>query len=323
VYPEIEPYDHGMLDVGDGNLVYWEVCGNPAGKPAVVLHGGPGSGCTPGWRRYFDPEAYRFVLFDQRGCGRSTPHASEPTTDLATNTTQHLIADIELLRRHLGIERWLLYGGSWGSTLALAYAQRHPDRITEIVLFGIATTRRREVEWVTRHIGRLFPEDWARFRDGAPEEERDGDLATAYARLLNHPDPAVREKAAIDWCAWEDAHVRIRPEDAPDPRYADPVFRMAFARLVTHYWSNAAFLPDGILLRDGGRLAGIPGVLVHGRLDLSSPLESAWQVAQAWPGSELIVVGEAGHGTRYPGMAEALLAALDRFTGSGSAARMD
>jgi proline iminopeptidase len=313
VYPDIEPYDHGMLDVGDGNRVYWEVCGNPDGKPAVVFHGGPGSGCTPGWRRYFNPDAYRFVLFDQRGCGRSTPHASEPTTDLTTNTTEHLIADIELLRRHLGIERWLIYGGSWGSTLALAYAQRYPERVTEIVLFGIATSTHREVEWLTRHVGRLHPQAWARFRDGVPPEERDGNLAAAYARLLNHPDAAVREKAAIDWCAWEDEHVRVRSYHGHNERYDDPVFRMAFARLVTHYFSNAAFLEDGILLREAGSLAGIPGVLVHGRLDLSSPLESAWRVAQAWPGSELIVVDDAGHGPADAAIAQAVLTAIDRF----------
>jgi proline iminopeptidase len=313
VYPDIEPYDHGLLSVGDGNLVYWEACGNPDGKPAVVLHGGPGSGCAPAWRRYFNPEAYRVVLFDQRGCGRSTPHASEPATDLATNTTQHLIADIELLRQHLSVERWLVYGGSWGSTLALAYAEQHPERVTETVLFGIATTRRREVEWVTRDVGRLFPEEWARFRDGVPAGERDGDLAAAYARLLNHPDAEVREKAAIDWCAWEDAHVRVRSDHGHDAQYDDPVFRMAFARLVTHFFSHAAFLADGILLREAGRLAGIPGILVHGRLDLSSPLESAWQVARAWPGSELIVVDDAGHGARDSGIADALLEAIDRF----------
>ncbi len=324
LYPPIEPYEHGMLEVGDGNSIYWELCGNPGGKPAVVLHGGPGSGCTPGWRRYFDPDAYRIVLFDQRGCGRSRPHASRCTTDLDTNTTQHLVADMELLRRHLGVERWLVYGGSWGSTLGLAYAERHPDRVTEMVLFSIATTTHREVEWVTRHVGRLFPEEWARFRDGALAEDRDGDLAAAYARLLGHPDPAIRERAASDWCAWEDTHVRVRSDQGHDPRYDDPVFRMGFARLVTHYWSHAAFLEDGILLREACRLAGIPGVLVHGRLDLSSPLESAWQVARAWPGSRLIVVDEAGHGTSgYPGITQALATALDRFSSSAGPAEPD
>jgi proline iminopeptidase len=312
-YPPIEPYDHGLLDVGDGHLVYWETCGNPDGKPAVVLHGGPGSGCAPGWRRYFDPTAYRIVLFDQRGCRRSRPHASEPAVDLSTNTTPHLLADIERLRTHLGIDRWLVFGGSWGSTLGLAYAQAHPDRVSELVLFSIVGTSMREVEWITRDMGRLFPEQWARFRAGVPAPERDGSLVEAYSRLLHDPDPAVRERAARDWCAWEDTHVAIRADHQPDPRYDDPVFRLAFARLVTHYWRHAAWLPDGILLREAGRLAGIPGVLVHGRLDVSSPPDIAWYLAQAWPDAKLILVDEAGHGSSEPGTTEALVAATDGF----------
>ena len=311
-YPPLEPYEQGMLDAGDNQQVYWETCGNPDGKPAVVLHGGPGSGATPHWRRYFDPNRYRIVLFDQRGCGRSRPQVSDPSTDLAANTTQHLIGDIELLRRRLGIERWLVFGGSWGSTLGLAYAQRHLDRVSEIVLFGICTDRRREVEWVTRDVGRLFPAEWARFRAGVPAADRDGDLVAAYRRLLHDPDPAVREQAALDWCTWEDAHVRIRADQGPDPRYADPVFRMTFARLVTHYWHHGAFLEDGVLLRDATRLAGIPGVLVHGRLDVSSPLETAWLLARAWPDAELVVIDDAGHGG-HPDMIAALVTATDRF----------
>ena len=317
LHPETEPYDHGMLDVGDGHRLYWEVCGNPDGKPAVVLHGGPGSGCTAGQRRFFDPAAYRIVLFDQRGCGRSTPHAGDPTVDLSTNTTEHLLADVELLRRHLAVERWLVFGVSWGSTLGLAYAERHPERVTEVVLGAIATTSQREVRWITRDVGRLFPEQWARFRDGVPAGERDGSLVEAYSRLLAHPDPAVRARAARDWCDWEDAHVRVRPDDGHDPRYDDPAFRMAFARLVTHYWRHAAWLEDGALLRDAGRLAAIPGVLVHGRLDVGSPLDVAWELSRAWPGSSLVVVDEAGHSTRDPGMAEALVAATDRLAARG------
>ena len=313
LYPEIEPYDRGMLDVGDGNLVYWEVCGNPAGKPAVMLHGGPGSGCVPGWRRYFDPAAYRVVLFDQRGCGRSTPHASDPTVDLASNTTEHLIADIERLRERLGIESWLVAGGSWGSTLALAYAQRYPARICEMVLFSVVTTSKREVTWLTRDVGRYFPADWARFRNGVPTAERDGDLVAAYYRLLRDADSAVRDKAARDWCRWEDAHVAVRSDHRPDPRYDDPRFRMAFARLVTHYWHHAAFLEDGALIHDAGGLSGIPGILIHGRMDISSPLDIPWQLSQAWPGSELIAIDDAGHGAGEPGMREAILSAIDRF----------
>jgi proline iminopeptidase len=313
LYPEIEPHSQGMLDTGDGNLVYWEVCGSPAGKPAVMFHGGPGAGCVPGWRRYFNPAVYRIVLFDQRGCGRSAPHASDPTVDLAANTTEHLIGDIERLREQLGIERWLVVGGSWGSTLGLAYAERLPERVTEMVLFSVGTTSRDAVRWVTRGVGRYFPEEWERFREGAPAAERDGDLVAAYNRLLSDADPAVREKAARDWCRWEDTHVAVRSDHRQDPRYEDPRFRMAFARLVTHYWHHAGFLEDGALLRDAGRLAGIPGVLVHGRMDLSSPLDVPWQLSKAWPGSELIVIDDAGHGAGQPGMREAVLGAIDRF----------
>ncbi|PWU56605.1 prolyl aminopeptidase [Micromonospora sp. S4605] len=314
MYEAVQPYAHGMLDVGDGQLVYWETCGNPAGKPAVVLHGGPGSGATPSWRRYFDPARYRVVLFDQRGCGRSRPHAADPAVDLSVNTTDHLVADIERLREHLGVDRWLVLGASWGSTLGLAYAQRHPARVSELVLFSVVTTSRREVEWITRDMGRIFPAEWARFRDGVPAADRDGDLADAYARLLADPDPAVRERAARDWCAWEDTHVGTVPGHRPDPRYTDPVFRMAFARLVTHYWRHAAFLADGQLLREAGRLAGIPGVLLHGRLDISSPPEIPWRLAQAWPDARLELLDAAGHGSGH-GIGERVLAALDEFAG--------
>jgi len=291
--------------------MYWETCGNPDGKPAVVLHGGPGSGCPPGSRRFFDPDAYRVVLFDQRGCGRSTPHASDPTVALTTNTTHHLLADIERLRRHLGVERWLVFGASWGTTLGLAYAERHPDRVTEAVLFSIVTTTRREVEWVARDMGRIFPEEWARFRDAVPAAERDGSLVDAYSRLLADPDPTVRDAAAAAWCAWEDVHVSLQPGYEPHPRYRDPTFRMVFARLVTHYWRHAAWIEDGALLRDAGRLAGIPAVLVHGRLDVSGPADIAWQLHQRWTGSELTILDGAGHGGG--GMTELVLAATERF----------
>ena len=316
MYPEIEPYEHGMLGVGGGHQIYWETCGNPDGKPAVVLHGGPGSGCTPSWRRYFDPAAYRIVLLDQRNCGRSTPHACEPDIDLSTNTTDFLISDVEQLRTQLGIDRWLVFGGSWGSTLGLAYAERHPEHVSEIVLFSIVGTSAREVEWITRDMGRIFPAEWARLRDGAPPADRDGSLVDAYSRLLHDPDAAVRERAARDWCAWEDVHVSVRSDRRPDPRYDDPRFRMCFARLVTHYWRHAAFMEDGALQRDIGKLAGIPGVLVHGRADVSSPPDIAWELAQDWPDAELFLVDDAGHGTRDAGVAELLIAATDRFAAS-------
>jgi proline iminopeptidase len=311
MYPvDTEPYDHGMLDVGNGNHLYWEVCGNPDGKPAVVLHGGPGSGAGRHWRRYFDPTKYKVVLFDQRNCGRSTPDAAEPDVDLSTNTTAHLIADIEQLRNHLQVEKWLIIGVSWGATLGFAYAEQHPSSVSEIVLFSVTNTTRREVEWITREMGRVFPEEWARFRDGVPDAERDGNLALAYNRLLHDPDPAVREEAAKNWCDWEDTHVATHPGYKPDDRYQDPVFRLRFARLVSHYWGHAAWLDEGVLQREAGKLAGIPGVLIHGRLDFSSPVEVAWKMVQAWPDAELHLVEAAGHGT---GLSDLVLAAVERF----------
>lgn len=315
MYPPIEPYETGRLDVGNGHSVYWEVCGNPAGKPAVVLHGGPGSGCTPGSRRYFDPARYRIVLFDQRNAGRSTPWAGEPEVDLSANTTPHLLRDMEQLREHLGIDRWLLHGGSWGVTLALAYAEAFPERVTELVLLAVTSADRWLLDWITRDMGRVFPREWDRFRAGVPEEDRDGDLAAAYGRLLHDPDPAVRAKAAQDWCDWEDTHVSLAPDAEPRLSVAAPADQLAFARLVTHYWGNGCFLEDGQLLRNAPRLAGIPGVMVHGRFDVSGPLDVAWRLHQAWPGSELVVLGDAGHGGGS--MSAAVVAATDRFADRG------
>jgi len=238
------------------------------------------------------------------------PAPSEPDIDLRTNTTHHLVADIELLREHLDIDRWLILGGSWGTTLGLAYAERHPASVSEIVFFSVTNTTRAEVEWITRHMRRFFPAQWERFRDGAGTDEN---LAAAYHRLLHDPDPAVRERAAIDWCAWEDAHVSIHGDEEPEPRYQDPAFRMCFARLVTHYWSHAAWLEDGILIRDATRLSGIPGVLVHGRLDVSGPPDIAWELSRNWPDAELILIDDAGHGAGHPAMSEAIIDATDRF----------
>jgi proline iminopeptidase len=314
IYPELEPYDYGMLEVGDGNRIYWEVCGHPDGKPAVVLHGGPGSGCSTGARRFFDPDAYRIVLFDQRGCGRSTPHASDLRTDLSVNTTDYLLGDIELLRRRLGIDRWLIFGGSWGSTLGLAYAERNPQRVTEIVLVGVTMTRGSEIDWLYRGVAPLFPEQWARFRGSVPELERDGDLVDAYHRLLHDPDPAVRARAAQDWHDWEGALLSVDPNAKPPPQWSHPDFRMARARIVTHYFRHNAWLEDGILLRKADALAGTPGVMVHGRLDLGSPLVAAWELARAWPDGELVIVSGAGHSSTDPGMSEAAVAATDRFS---------
>lgn len=296
LFPAIDPYDSGMLDVGDGHQVYWEDCGNPAGRPAVVLHGGPGSGCTPTPRRYFDPTVYRVLLFDQRGSGRSRPLASEPDADLSANTTAHLIGDIEKLRQHHGIDSWTALGISWGSTLGLAYAQTYPQRVTALVLAAVTTTSRREVEWLTRDVGRIFPREWDRFVGGVPDTLRHLPVVDAYAALLFDPDPAVRERAAREWCTWEDAHVSLGPGHRPNPRYQDPDFRLRFARLVTHYWSHVGFLEDNQLLRDAGSLNGSPGVLIHGRYDVSGPLETAWRLSQAWATSRLRVIDDAGHG---------------------------
>jgi len=313
LYPPIEPYEAGMLDVGDENLVYWEACGNPDGKPALVVHGGPGSGRTPGHRRYFDPDRYRVVLFDQRGCGRSTPHASDPATDMSHNTTGHLLADMERLREHLGVQRWLLSGASWGSTLILAYAERHPDRVSQIVISGVTTTRRSEIDWLYRGLARFFPEQWARFRTGVPEADRDGDLVSAYARRMEDPDPRVRARAAHDWHAWEDATVSLEPSGKPNA-YSDrpPAALLARARICAYYFAHGAWLEEGALLRHAGRLAGIPGVLIHGRLDLGSPLDTAWELARAWPGAELAVIADSGH-TGSDTMSQRKRSALDTF----------
>jgi proline iminopeptidase len=311
MYPPIEPFETGRLDVGDGHSLYWEVCGNPAGKPAVVLHGGPGSGCTPGSRRLFDPARYRIVLLDQRNAGRSTPWAGEPEVDLSANTTAHLLRDLEQLREHLGIDRWLVHGASWGVTLALAYAEAFPARVTELVLLAVTSPDRWLLDWITRDMGRVFPREWDRFRAGVPEQDRDGNLAAAYSRLLHDPDPAVRAKAARNWCDWEDTHVSLAPDAAPSMSVMEPARQLAVARVVTHYWGNGCFLADGQLLRDVDRLVGIPGVLVHGRYDVSGPLDVAWRLHRAWPGSELVVLGDAGHGGG--GMSAAVVAATDRF----------
>ena len=296
LYPPIEPYATGMLDVGDGNLVYWEVSGNPAGKPALVVHGGPGSGCGTRARRYFDPDRYRIILFDQRGCGRSTPHASDPTTDLRHNTTWHLVADMERLRAHLGIDRWLLYGGSWGSTLILAYAEQHPRQVSEIVIAGVTMTRRSEIDWLYRGVGRFFPQQWERFLAGAAGTPRDGDLVAAYARLAEHPDAAIRHKATADWCDWEDAVLSGETNGTANPYGERPsADRLALVRLCAHYFSHGAWLQEGVLLREAGRLAAIPGVLIHGRHDMGGPVQTASELHRAWPDSQLIVVEDAGH----------------------------
>lgn len=309
-YPPIEPYATGVHDTADGHRIYWECSGNPTGRPAIYLHGGPGGGASPGQRRFFDPEAYRIVIFDQRGCGRSRPLASEPSADLRFNTTHHLIADIEALRELLGVERWTILGLSWGTTLALAYAQAHPERVDALVLGLVGTTSRREVQWLTQDVGRIFPREWDRFVAAVPERLRHLPLVDAYAEMLFDPDPAVREHAAREWCAWEDAHVSLTPGHRPNPRFDDPAFRLGFARLVTHYWRHAAFLDEDQLLRDAPILNGIPGVMIHGIYDVSSPLETAWRLAQRWTTGRLHVLEDAGHGGGES-LVDAIVGALD------------
>jgi proline iminopeptidase len=310
-YPPVDPYRTGLLDVGDGNEMYWETCGSPDGKPALVLHGGPGSGCTTGLRRLFNPRAYRIVLVDQRGAGRSTPHAGDSSTDLSANTTVHLIDDLERLREHLEIDRWLVYGRSWGTTLGLAYAECHPERVSEMILAAVCLTRRSDIDWLYHGLGRYFPAEWERFRDGVPPADRDGDLVDAYARLLAHADEGVRQSAAQSWCDWEDAVVALESGGVPNPRYADAKFRMGFARIVTHYFRHGAWLTEDQLLSRAGLLAAIPGVLIHGRMDLGAPLQAAWELGRAWPASELVVLEDAGHTSDALGAC--VLAATDRF----------
>lgn len=293
-YPDSLAHAQGWLDVGDGHSLYWEVRGNPAGKSAVVLHGGPGSGANASWAELFDPSVYRVVLFDQRGCGRSTPNAADTVDALSANTTQHLIADIESLRMHLAVDRWLVTGASWGSVLALAYAQAHPESVSELVLFSVVGGTQSEVDWATRGMGRFFPEEWRRFRAGVPDAERDGDLSAAYYRLLRSPDPSVHEAAARNWCDWDDRQMRA-PGEPPSQRFEDPAFRLCFARLVTHYWSHGHFMPDGALSVNAAQLAGIPGVLIRGSLDIGYPSDLLWRLARDWPESELVVVKDEGH----------------------------
>lgn len=257
---DIEPYEKGLLDTGDGNAIYWECCGNPNGMPAIYIHGGPGSGSSPGARRYFDPETYRIVLFDQRGCGRSRPLLND-ASQLRNNTTQHLVHDLELLREHLSIERWTMLGISWGTTLALAYAEAFPERVASLVLACVTTTSRREVDWITHGVGRIFPEEWNRLYMHIPESLRGERIVDAYAKMLFDEDVRVCAAAAAEWCAWEESHVSLAPKHVPDPRFADPDFRLRFARIVTHYWRHSAFLENEQLLDNAPALNAVPGIL--------------------------------------------------------------
>ncbi len=310
LYPEIEPYASGHLDTGDGHSIYWERVGTPGAKPALLLHGGPGGTISPSHRRLFDPERYDVTLFDQRGCGKSTPHAG-----LEANTTWHLVADIERLREMAGAEKWLVFGGSWGSTLALAYAQKHPGRVSELVLRGIYMLTKAELDWYYQFgVSEMFPDKWERFVAPIPPEERH-EMMRAYYRRLTGADKAVRIAAARAWSLWEGETITLLPEPATSDRFGVDDFADAFARLETHFFVNAGWLEEGQLLRDAHRLKGIPGVIAHGRYDMPCPAKNAWALHKAWPESEFFLVEGAGHAYSEPGILDRLIYATDKFAG--------
>ncbi|MCY1012954.1 prolyl aminopeptidase [Nannocystis pusilla] len=309
LYPEIEPYNAGFLQVSGLHRVYFEESGNPDGKPAVFLHGGPGGGTVPDQRRFFDPDRYRIVLFDQRGCGKSTPHA-----ELQDNTTWDLVADIERVREHLNVQRWLVFGGSWGSTLALAYAQKHPRKVTEMVLRGIFLLRRSELRWFYQDgASALFPDAWERFLAPIPAAER-GDLMKAYHKRLTSDDAAVRLEAARAWSVWEASTSYLRVNSEQIERAGEDEFSLAFARIEAHYFVHRGFLErDNQLVENVPRIRNIPTVIVQGRYDVVCPPQSAWDLHRAWPEADLRIVDDAGHSAFEPGILHELVAATDRF----------
>ena len=310
LYPEIEAYDSGTLAVDERHRIYYEQCGNPKGKPVVILHGGPGAGCSAKMRRFHDPARYRIVLFDQRGSGRSTPHA-----DLVNNTTWDLVADIERLREHLGIERWQAFGGSWGSTLALAYAEAHPSRVSELVLRGIFMLRRWELEWFYQEgASRIFPEASDQYLEMIPEVER-ADLISAYNRRLTSSDEGTRLAAARAWSVWEASTSLLHPDEAFIDGHKDAHFALSFARIESHYFVHGGFFDvEDQLLRDAHRLKGIPGVIVHGRYDVVCPAQNAWDLLKAWPEAKLRITPTSGHSAFEPENASALVEATDSFS---------
>jgi len=309
LYPAIEPYDSGMLPLDGRHTMYYEQCGDPAGKPVVLLHGGPGAGCSPRMRCFHDPSKYRIVLFDQRGSGRSTPHA-----DLTDNTTWHLVDDIEQLRAHLRIDRWQAFGGSWGSTLALAYAQKHPQRVLELVLRGIFMLRRWELEWFYQEgASRIFPEAWQHYLAAIPADER-GDLMAAFHRRLTSDDEPARLTAARAWSVWEGATSFLHQDPDFISGHEDAAFALAFARIENHYFVNGGFFDaDDQLLRDASRIADIPGVIVHGRYDVVCPVQNAWDLHQAWPKADLRISPASGHSALEAENTDALVSATDGF----------
>ncbi|MCG6862837.1 MAG: prolyl aminopeptidase [Chromatiaceae bacterium] len=308
LYPLIEPYATRYIAVDSVHRLYLEESGNPAGIPAIFLHGGPGAGCEPAHRCFFDPARYRILLFDQRGSGRSTPHA-----ELAENTTWHLVADMERIRQELGIDRWLIFGGSWGSSLALAYAQSHPDRVSALIVRGVFLCRDQELRWFYQEGANwAFPDWWRDFLAPIPEDEQD-DLLRAYHRRLTGRDEIARMAAAKAWSIWEGRTATLLPNPGVRAFFADPHVALSLARIECHYFVNQAFLETNQLLRNADRIADIPGVIVQGRYDLICPLRSAWELHSAWPQSELEIIPDAGHAAFEPGIRSALVAATDRF----------
>lgn len=307
LYPPVDPFENGMIEVGQGHTIYWEQCGSREGVPVLFLHGGPGAGCTPGHRRFFDPAHYRPVLFDQRGAGRS-----KPTGRIEGNTTQALIDDIELLRRKLEIDKWIVFGGSWGSTLALAYAEAHPERCMALVLRGVFLARQKEITWFMEGMGSFFPEEYRQFVGYLPEGLR-GDVLKGYLQLMNDPDEAVHLPAAQSWARFEAACATLLPNPEMVSELNDPVAALGLGRLEAHYFANGMFLEEGQLLRNADRLSGIPGVIVQGRYDVICPPVSARDLADAWPGAELIYVSDAGHSATEPGITIELVRAMERL----------
>ncbi len=314
LYPPLEPFASGMLDVGDGHSIYWERCGTPGGKPAVFLHGGPGSGISAKHRQQFDPALYDVLLFDQRGCGRSQPFAH-----LEANTTWHLVADIERLRELAGHDKWMVFGGSWGSTLSLAYAQTHPERVTELVLRGIFLASQREADWLYKYgASELYPEAWSEFSGHIPAEERH-DLVSAYHRRLTSADPAVRLAAAKVWSMWEGVTVTLLPDPDMLADFTADDHAVAVARIENHYFSHDCWLEPDQLLLGAHKLRGIPGVIMQGRHVCCTPPAAAWALKQAWPEVELQIVPDGGHLFTEPGITDGLVRATDRFAGKTAA----
>ncbi|MHC1547050.1 prolyl aminopeptidase [Phyllobacterium sp. K27] len=310
LYPPIEPYETGMLDVGDGHSIYYERSGKRGGKPAVFLHGGPGSGVSPNHRRLFKPDVYDVMLFDQRGCGRSVPHA-----DLNANTTWHLVEDIERLRKLAGVEKWMVFGGSWGSTLGLAYAEKHPEHVSELILRGIYTVTKAEINWYYQFgVSEIFPDKWELFQAPIPEEER-GDMVAAYHKRLTGCDPVAQLEAAKAWTIWEGETVTLLPDSEYSARFRDGHYALAFARLENHYFMNGSWLEEGQLLRDAYKLHGIPGVIVQGRYDMPCPVKYAYALHKAWPDAEYHLIEGAGHAYMEPGILDRLIRATDQFSG--------